>query len=181
MGRFAQLTNAGDDAVLDGLYREIVQSGFGDDRPYNWFASQSSRPDILNGTWSLTRNLMLEGELPAIVKQMIVVTVSVQNSCNYCKCVHGHVLGRLGVSEEIIESCIGDPDLKAVQQPHRAILKFARKIAASPAEVGQSDLEPLISQGVSEPEIMEIIALAAYCNFINAWADLSQISVDRIQ
>lgn len=181
MSRFEHITEVDANPELERLYREIVQSGFGDRIPYNWFVSQSTRPDILSGTWSLTRNLMLEGELPPIVKQMIVVTVSVQNSCNYCKVVHGQVLSALGVSEQIIESCISDPELKSVQQPHRTILEFAKKIAASPTAVNRQDFDRLLAQGISDPEILEIIALSAYCNFINAWADLSQIPVDRMQ
>lgn len=181
MSRFVQVSKPEANSALHGLYDEILQSGFGDETPYNWFASQSTRPDILAGTWSLTRNLMLEGELPPIVKQMIVVTISVQNNCNYCKCVHGHVLSALGVSEQIIESCISDPELTAVQQPHRAILEFALKISARPAEVDKQDYDLLLEQGISQQEILEIIALSAYCNFINTWADLSQIPVDPIQ
>ena len=181
MGRFAQISEAGASSALRDLYRDIVRSGFGDGVPYNWFASQSTRPDILAGTWSLTRNLMLQGELPPIVKQMIVVTISVRNNCNYCKCVHGHVLSALGVSEQIIESCISDPELKAVQQPHRAILEFALKISTTPAAVSDRDFHLLRDHGVSDQEIIEIIALSAYCNFINTWADLSQIPVDSIR
>jgi len=181
MSRFEQIGITDANSALHGLYDEIVQSGFGDETPYNWFASQSIRPDILAGTWSLTRNLMLEGELPSIVKQMIVVTISVQNNCNYCKCVHGHVLSALGVSEQVIESCIGDPEHTAVQQPHRAIIEFALKISAHPAQVNKQDYELLLEQGISEQEILEIIALSAYCNFINTWADISQIPVDPIQ
>jgi len=181
MCRFVLVAEADADAALHGLYDEIVQSGFGDEIPYNWFASQSTRPDILAGTWSLTRNLMLEGELPPIVKQMIVVTISVQNNCNYCKCVHGHVLSALGVSEQVIESCISDPELMAVQQPHRTVLEFALKVSARPTEINEQDYELLLDQGISVQEILEIIALSAYCNFINTWADLSQIPVDTIQ
>lgn len=181
MSRFAHITETTGNDALQGLYREITQSGFGREIPYNWFTSQSTRPDILAGTWSLTRNLMLQGELPPIVKQMIVVTISVRNNCNYCKCVHGHVLSALGVDEHIINSCISDPELKAVQQPHKTILEFALKVSATPAAITAADFQLLQDRGVNQQEILEIIALSAYCNFINTWADLSQITVDPIE
>ena len=88
MSRFMHITDTPGNAALQGLYRDITQSGFGHEIPYNWFASQSSRPDILAGTWSLTRCLMLQGELPPILKQMIVVTISVRNNCNYCNFIN---------------------------------------------------------------------------------------------
>jgi len=44
-----------------------------------WLTAQAERPDILEVTWRLVRGLLLEGELPPNVKQMIIVRVSTTN------------------------------------------------------------------------------------------------------
>ena len=51
MSRFKQILDTSDNAELDALYKDMVQSGFGGTVPINWLTSQSTRPDILAGTW----------------------------------------------------------------------------------------------------------------------------------
>lgn len=175
MSRFRQVVDTGDDADLDALYRDMLDNGFGREVPINWLTSQATRPDILAGTWAFSRGMLLEGELPMMVKQMIAATIASRNNCNYCRELHGNTLAMLGVSEAVINSCVSDPELAEVMQPHRAILQFSVKVAQSPAEVGADDIAGLRAFGVGESEVLEIVALAAYCNFINTWADISCI------
>ena len=74
--RFGQIRDASGNPELASLYGEIVESGFGDDVPLNWFTSQSERPDILAATWACFKALMVEGILPPTVKQMIMIAIS---------------------------------------------------------------------------------------------------------
>ena len=174
MSRFQQVSDA-HDATLAALYTDMLDNGFGQDKPINWLTSQASRPDILAGTWAFSKGMLLQGELPMMVKQMIATTISSRNNCNYCRDLHGNTLARLGVSEAVGSSCVSDPDLRAVLQPHRAILQFAVKVSQSPGKIEKADIAELESRGVTRSEVLEIIALAAYCNFINTWADISLV------
>lgn len=177
MSRFLQLGDPKDE-TLAALYSDMLDKGFGQDQPINWLTSQATRPDILAGTWAFSKGMLLEGELPMMVKQMIATTISSRNNCNYCRDLHGNVLSRLGVSEAMINSCVSDPELHAVPQPHRAILQFAVKVSQSPAKTDSDDLAQLEEQGLTRSEVLEIIALAAYCNFINTWADISLVRTE---
>jgi uncharacterized peroxidase-related enzyme len=178
MSRFSQVEKPAEDKSLSNLYQDMLDQGFGNEVPINWLTSQSTRPDILAGTWEFSKGMLLQGELPMIVKQMVAVTISARNNCLYCRELHGHTLSMLGVSEDIIASCVADPELAAVQQPHRGILEFAVKVAKTPAAIDAEDLQSLRSLGITQSEILELIALSAYCNFINTWADISCVRTE---
>jgi len=179
MSRFIQLGDPAQNEMLAELYQDMLDHGFGDDTPINWLTSQSSRPDILAGTWEFSKGMLLRGELPMMVKQMIAATIAARNNCIYCRELHGNTLSMLGVSEELINSCVTDPELTSVQQPHRAILQFAVKVSQSPEMIDAEDLGVLKAQGITRSEVLEIIALSAYCNFINTWADISRVKVEN--
>lgn len=178
MSRFSQVEDPTKDASLALLYQDMLDNGFGDIKPINWLSSQSSRPDILAGTWEFSKGMLLQGELPMVVKQMIAATIAARNDCNYCRELHGNTLSMLGVSEELITSCVTDPSLAAIQQPHRSILHFAVKVSQTPESIDADDLQELKTLGITRSEILEIIALSAYCNFINTWADISCIRIE---
>jgi len=167
------------DGALEPLYREISAAGFGQPFPINWFTSQGIRPDILKGTWGLVRSLLVEGELPATLKQMIAMVISKQNGCHYCQTTHTRALNAMGVPQAQIDSCAGDPELRDIPEPQRSVLMFAVKAARTPPEVNDDDFAKLGAFGLSEGEIMEAGMLAAMTNFINVWAELSDLDLDR--
>ena len=101
MNRF-QTIRRPDDPDLEPIYEEIVDHGFGEERLVNWFVSQSMRRDILATTWALGKGLMLQGVLPATVKQLIVVAVYTSNNCRYCRVTHSKAL-------EALEGTWGSP------------------------------------------------------------------------
>lgn len=179
MSRFNQISDPAQDETLSALYQDMLDNGFGDKTPINWLTSQSSRPDILAGTWEFSKGMLLQGELPMMVKQMIATTIAARNNCKYCQDLHGNTLSMLGVSKALITSCVSDPTLAEVQQPHRAILQFAVKISQTPGKVDADDLLQMRAQGLTKSEILEIMALSAYCNFINTWADISRIEIEN--
>lgn len=178
MAHFQQIQEPEDDLQLSTLYREIVDSGFGDAFPLNWFTAQSSRPDILAATWSLVRTMALEGSLPATVKQMIMLSVSIGNKCQYCQVAHSRALEALDMPLELIDNMTTDFKLIKFPPHQRAILEFARKTAQEPHAIADEDFQTLRDFGLTNGEIMEVAMIAAFTNFINTWADASGIELD---
>lgn len=163
---------------IDDLYTEIVSSGFGGNRPINFFTALSARPDILDATWKLTRAILVGGQLPASIKQMIALCISRQNDCRYCVVVHRGALEAAGVDPHIVESCATDPSTTDLKEPHRSMIQFAMKAARDPAAMTDADYAAMHDAGLSSEEIAELVMLAGFTNFINAWADISGIPVD---
>ena len=178
MSRF-KLVQQPSDPKIRALYDEILDHGFGEGMPINWFTAQGSRPDILAATWGLTKAILVEGRLPPSLKQMIAMTISQHNACRYCTVVHTGALETLGVPDEVIEQSVADPELGEIPATHRAILQFALKCAASPREVTEADYEVLRQGGLADEEILEVVMMAALTNFINIWAEASGVELDR--
>ena len=177
MTRFQQILEPADDAQLAALYQEIVDGGFGTTVPHNWFTAQSTRPDILAATWSLVRS-MVGGILPSTIKQMIMLAISIDNDCHYCRVVHARALGALDVPRELIDHMTTDLNLAKFPPHQRAVLQFALKAAREPHGLTDTDFQILRDFGLADGEIMEVALMAAFTNFINTWADASGIEVD---
>jgi uncharacterized peroxidase-related enzyme len=178
MSRFDQIKEPRNHPDLEALYQEIIDNGFGKDVPVNWFTAQSERPDILATTWGFVKGILLQGMLPPTVKQMISLIVSMYNNCRYCTVAHTKALEAMGVPTEVIDSVTTDLNLAEVPPPQRAILQFALKAAQAPESVTDDDYHALREHGLNNGEIMEVAMMAAFTNFINAWAEVSGIPVD---
>ncbi len=179
MSRFAQIKDATTHPELIDLYKDVTDNGFGRETPVNWFTSQAERPDLLACTWSMVKTLLLQGQLPPTIKQMILVAISTQNDCQYCKVAHTRALGALGVSREVIDDVTTNLDLAKVPPQQRAVLQFALKAAQVPKGMTDADFAQLHDFGFNDGEIMEIAMLASFANFINTWADISGIEIDE--
>ena len=176
--RFRRIERADNNPELASLYSEITESGLGDKVPLNWFTAQAERPDLLAATWGLTKGVLLQGQLPPTVKQMILIKISTHNQCRYCTALHTSALEAMGVPKEVIDSVTTDLRLSQVPPPQRAMLEFAMKVAREPRSVTDEDFQGLRELGVSEGETMEVAMMGAFANFINTWADVSGIPIE---
>ncbi len=180
MSRFKEIKHP-DDPELKTLYKKAMDAGFvGSEEgvPNHFVTSQSERPDILGATLTLAGTILLQGMLPPTVKQMIAMTIAMQNDCRYCTRLHTKTLESMGIPQEVIQSCASDPGLAELPPPQRAILKFALKIARDPLSVTDDDLLTIREYGLSDGEIMEVAMMAATETFLNTWARVSRINID---
>ena len=180
MARFKKIKHP-EDPELKAVYKKTMDAGFiGSEEgvPTDFFTSQSERPDILAATLTLTDTILNQGMLPPTLKQMIAMTISMQNDCEYCSRLHTRTLESMGIPQEVIQSCASDPGLAELPPPQRAILKFALKIARDPQSVTDDDFDTIREYGLSDGELMEVAMMAATETFLNTWAKVSRIDED---
>ena len=180
MSRFKQIKHP-DEPELKTLYNEAMEAGFvGSEEgvPINLVTSLSERPDLLAATLTLVSRIVLQGLLLPTVKQMIAMTIAMQNNCRYCTRLHTGALEAMGVPQGVIQSCASDPELTELPPPQRAILKLALKTSRNPQSVTDDDFQTLREYGLNDGEIMEITMMAAAENFLNTWARVSRIPID---
>ena len=181
MSRFNQIKYPKDNPELEALYQDAMEIGFigrEGDTPNNWVTSQSERPDFLKVSLGFAKTVQLEGLIPPTVKQMILMTLAMQENCRYCEVGHTKVLEAMGIPTEVIRNCASDPELSAVPPSQRAILKFALKAARDRKSLTDEDFQTLRDYGFSDPEIMEVIMVLVCSELLNIWADVSGIAVD---
>jgi len=68
----------------------------------NFWKALAVQPALLRRTWNGVKEVMTPGALDALTKEMIYISVSVTNNCEYC--INSHTAGarKKGMSEEML-------------------------------------------------------------------------------
>ena len=73
----------------------------------NFIMTQGHSPTVTRGTWDLVRSVLVSGELPRWIKEMMFVAISKERNCRYCTAVHIACCRMLKVNPEWIELAVG--------------------------------------------------------------------------
>jgi len=116
-----------------------------------------------------------EGKLTGKLREQIAVAVANVNHCDYCLSAH-NVLGSLqGLTK---------PELEAAQfgesseKKDAAILSFAVKVVQHRGHLPAEEVETLRAAGVSDQEIVEVIATVAVNIFTNYFNHIAGTEID---
>lgn len=66
----------------------------------NAWRAQANHPDILKRNWEKAKAVMAPAALDALTKEMIYLTVSIMNNCEYCVHSHSFFARQKGMTEE---------------------------------------------------------------------------------
>tara|TARA_B100000965_G_scaffold317038_1_gene277539 strand:- start:109 stop:504 length:396 start_codon:yes stop_codon:yes gene_type:complete len=72
----------------------------------NFWKYLANSPDTLERTWNSLKQIMKEGALDPVVKELIYVAVSITNSCEYCTRSHTSAAKKKGATDEMIKEMI---------------------------------------------------------------------------
>jgi uncharacterized peroxidase-related enzyme len=104
---------------------------------------------------------------------MIVVATSSANQCLYCIVAHGAILRVYAKNPRIADQVAGNY-LKADLTPReRAILDFAMKVSREANRVEDHDFAPLHAHGLSDEDVWDVGAIAAFFALSNRMANLT--------
>jgi uncharacterized peroxidase-related enzyme len=107
------------------------------------------------------------GVLEPKVREQVAIAVAEANFCAYCLSAHTVLGAKAGLTaKELAEA----RRATAVADETSAILKLARSIVLNRGEVSDSDLRAARDAGVTDPEIVETVALVAlniFTNYLN--------------
>jgi AhpD family alkylhydroperoxidase len=67
----------------------------------NFWKYLANDPRTLARTWSSIKEIMADGALPPLVKELIYVAVSVTNNCEYCIASHTAAATKAGMTSEM--------------------------------------------------------------------------------
>ena len=147
----------------------------------NWFKCQGNNAVLLRANWEKLRNTLLVGEVPGLVKQLIIYNVSKKRGCNYCARAHG-------ISSNLMGKSLSDEDeFKATEHLYSPpmpsafsiAIKVVTKAALHHSNISADDFETLMAAGFSVSEIRELMAQADLVNMLNTIADISGIKIDN--
>jgi uncharacterized peroxidase-related enzyme len=116
-----------------------------------------------------------EGKLTGKQREQIAVAVANVNHCDYCLSAH-NVLGSLqGLTKPELEAAQFG---KSSDGKDAAILSFAVKVVQHRAHLPVEEVETLRAAGVTDQEIVEIIATVAVNIFTNYFNHIAGTEID---
>ncbi|MBP81685.1 MAG: alkylhydroperoxidase [Acidiferrobacteraceae bacterium] len=140
----------------------------------NVFLALAHRPAECQAFFDYHDALMLrEGGLSKAEREMIVVSTSGANHCQYCVVAHGAIL-RIYARDPLVADQVAINFRKAdISTRQRAMLFFADKVARDSAALEDSDYEALHEHGFDDEDIWDIGAIAAFFALSNRMANLT--------
>ena len=145
----------------------------------NFIMTQGHSPTVARGTWSVVEHVLVMGEIPRWIKEMMFVAISKDRNCRYCTAAHIACCRMLGVEPGLLEDLVSDlnrmSDLRV-----RDMILFALKCSRDPQSLTEGDFEELRKHGLKQSEIMEVIAMSAFAVYANIIADATAMSPDEM-
>lgn len=160
------------------IYAMIKQELGSKEVPEFFIVQSENSKTVFTGSINLISNIMLEGLLPRVLKEMIFYTISSSRKCDYCSTIHGDFCRNLGVNEAVLKSLTHD--FKSIEPMRtRLIIEFALKCAKSSVELTPEDYSKVREVGVSDAELMEVLATSACAVYTNIMADSLKVSCNE--
>ena len=130
---------------------------------------------------AMYNDLMLgDSGLSKLEREMIAVAVSSQNRCYYCLTAHGAAVRQYSGNPLLGEQMVMNYRVARLNKRQRAMLDFAVKLTAQPANVEEGDRERLRRAGFSDRDIWDISAVAGFFNMSNRVAAASDMRPNLI-
>ena len=146
----------------------------------NVFLVLARRPDEFRAFFAYHNALMeKDSNLTKAEREMIVVTTSNFNQCQYCVVAHGAIL-RIRAKDAYIADQVAVNYRKADITPRqRAMLDYAVKVSQNAYEIDASDSEILHKHGFNDEDIWDIAAISAFFGMSNRIANALSIPANK--
>jgi AhpD family alkylhydroperoxidase len=161
-----QLENAGD-ATKRLLTAASTETGVSS----NMMKTLAQSPRVLEGYLQFSRALA-GGKLDQKVREQIALAVAQANLCEYSLAYHTTIARKLGLADDQI---MASREGRASDSKIETALRFARDLVA---ENGDCSTEELHRLGLSEGEIVDIVALVALNIFENYFNMVARMEID---
>lgn len=157
------------------IYDEIMDT-MGSASVLNFLKALGNNPHVLRGVWSMLRETVVEGEIPALLKQLILFKISIEAGNKYCTALHGHAALNLDptLTYEDLVSLSGGECRADLPSSFPVAIDVVSRASLDPKSVADPDWDfedRLMDEGFSEAEIDELLALGFFSVMMNMMTD----------
>ncbi len=138
------------------------------------FATMANSAPVLEGYLAFNGALS-SGVLSAALKEQIALTVAGQNECDYCASAHTFLAQHTGLGDAEIRQNLA---AKSSDPKTRVILGFVKEIVSKRGVVDPLSIESVKGVGVTDSEIVEIIAHVGMNIFTNYFNHIAGTEID---
>ena len=166
---------------VQAVYDEVMEAT-GSSDVFNSLKAFGNNEYVLRAFWSMLKYTLLEGDVPALLKQLILFRISVEYGNTYCTSLHGRTAVRIDptitYNELMAMSEGGNMDVPA---SYRVAIDLVTQMALRPKTVAAEEFdfeEQLRDEGFSEQEIDELISVAGFGVLLNTITDIVAIPAE---
>jgi len=137
----------------------------------NVFRAYAKRPEHFRA-FTAYHDVLMKGpsNLSRVEREAIVVAVSSENRCQYCMVAHGAALRVLSKDPIMAEQIANNWHTADIPPKMRAMLSFASRVNAPGYAASEHDIDEMHLAGLSDHDIWDIAAIAAFFGFSNRMA-----------
>ena len=153
------------DGQLESIYAELVAKR---GKVSNILKVHSLNPGAMQNHLDLYMTLMFgDSGLSRAEREAVAVVVSATNDCAYCVNHHAEALRRYVKDDETLEMLMSADGLETLEPRLSNIVRHAEKLTSAPEAMTESDLGELRAVGLSDKDILDLVLVTAYFNFVN--------------
>jgi alkylhydroperoxidase family enzyme len=161
------------------VYDEVMDTR-GEPGVPNVLKALGHNPNALRAVWSMLRWTIIEGEIPALLKQLILFRISTVVGNRYCTALHGHAALNLDptLTYDDLNALSGGECTANLPPSFPAAIEIVARASLQPKSVADPDWdfeEQLRDEGFSESEIDELLAVGYFSVMMNMLTDTYDI------
>ena len=167
---------------IQAIYNEVMEVT-GSPDVFNFLKAFGNNKKVLRAFWSMLRYTLLEGDIPMLLKQLILFRISIEYGNTYCASLHGRTILRIDPTitydELIAMSDGGNIDIPA---SYRVAIDIVTQMALRPKTVATEDFdfeEQLRDEGFLGQEIDELISVAGFGVLLNTMTDIVHVPAEE--
>ena len=161
------------------IFDEILDTMGATDIP-NFLKSLGHNEHTLRAVWLMLKETVIEGEIPALLKQLILFRVSIKVGNHYCISLHGHAALNLDPTLNYDDLMSLSKGACSAELPpsYQVAIDIVSRAALDSKSIDDPDWEfedLLRDEGFSENEIDELLAVGFFSVMMNMITDTYDI------
>ncbi len=137
----------------------------------NLYGVLAESPAALNGYATLS-GLFDKSSFTPVEKQVVLLSVSFENGCDYCMAAHSAIAKMQGASDEVVQALRAG---KPVQnQKLEALGQFTRRVVQNRGRLSKQDVQLFLAAGYSKAQLLDVmlgVAMKTLSNYTNHIAE----------
>ena len=166
--------NDPDDEVRVAMEAQVEQLGMVAES----LLTMARRPGIAAAHSRLAHEVMIEGTVDPVFKQLVALAASVPTACTYCQAHTATRSAQLGIEAERIRQVFDFETSELFSDGEKAALRLARDGATVPNAVSDQHFERL-REFYAEDEIVELVAVVSFFGWLNRWNDTMATTLEQ--
>ena len=164
---------------VQAIYDEIMNT-MGLPGVLNSLKALGHNPIVLRGVWSMLKATLIEGEIPELLKQLILFRISIVAGNEYCTSLHGHAALNLDPTLTYDDlMALSGGDCSANMPPSFPVaIDIISRAALESKNIADPEWEfedELRDEGFSDSEIDELLAVGYFSVMMNMLTDTYEV------